>query len=312
MRYAPPFDGPTRAHSGFVWQTASLSKHLVFLRHTFDIGLASSPPPSPPPPKARRPVGNSVASPKIPRLSRPPTIPGIFEENECSSGDEYPKNEPVNLKTASPSRRKIRTKPRLSASRLPLPARGSPPLVNQPPSPTGPQINMEVALSNGAGLKKLPRRQSGLLSVNLAPLMQRPPSPAFGSPVLVNVAQDDDGETTDAKSVDANGRPDDVDYAEPEEKVVRRDKRKGKAREREQDKEEESLIDVARPRDRDRKRPRDEEFCPSTAVAESKMKFKDVTNSPRPPLSPLDTGVTGACRRGFICFPAPHSHVHIL
>jgi len=282
-----------------VSQTISLSKHLIFLRHTFDIAPAPSFPPSPPPPKARRPPLGSVASPQMPRLSRPPTIPGISEDNECSSADEQPKRQPVNAQTTSPARRKIKAKPRLSASRLPLPSRGSPPLLDIPTSPTVPPP-MEVALSNGGSASKhLPRRQSGFLTVDLPPSLQRPPSPAFGSPILLNAALDDDGETTDARGVD------DPDY-ESEEKVTKRDKRKGKAKESALEKE--SLIDVPRSRERDRKRPREDDFSPSTVVADNKLKLVDVTNSPRPTLSSLDPGVTGACRRD----PISRSYLAIL
>jgi hypothetical protein len=118
----------------------------------------------------------------------------------------------------------------------------------------------------------------------------------------LNAALDDDGETTDARGAE------DPEYEESEEKVTKREKRKGKAREREPEKEEASLIDVPRSRDRDRKRPREDDFYPSTAVADSKLKLVDVTNSPRPTLSPLDPGVTGACRRD----PISRSYLVIL
>ncbi|KAG9318009.1 hypothetical protein JVU11DRAFT_72 [Chiua virens] len=67
--------------------TSNLSKHLAFLRQSLNITHgAPSPTLDPkPPPKARKPVPDPNASPLMPRLSRAPNFPGIYEDEEVAS-----------------------------------------------------------------------------------------------------------------------------------------------------------------------------------------------------------------------------------
>ncbi|KAF9024186.1 hypothetical protein BDZ89DRAFT_1136205 [Hymenopellis radicata] len=113
----------------------NLTKHLGFVRETFNIRHTSDTP-SPTPPRAtHRPL---TSTPPSPRLSREPTVPGINEEEEPPD---------------SPHRSK-KTK-RLSASRLPLPSRCSP---SPPPL---------IDLAPPKKKKSSSRRQSGLFPVNI-------------------------------------------------------------------------------------------------------------------------------------------------
>jgi hypothetical protein len=158
--------------------------------------------------------------------------------------------------------------------------------------------------------KKPSRRQSGLLSAtasgsmridgkypSMVPL-QRPPSPAFGSPIRRDVNLDDDGEVilmnepVDMECDDLEG-----DAGVASEMVTRREKRKGKGKEIEAEKERDMLIDVPRPRERERKRAREEDEIINATVEGLKLKLKDVTNSPRSrsALPPVDANAAGAC-----------------
>ncbi|KIK51753.1 hypothetical protein GYMLUDRAFT_50377 [Collybiopsis luxurians FD-317 M1] len=143
-----------------------LTKHLGSLRQTFSIpeeapsSLSSSPIPL----RATQRPTSSADSPQsptaYPRLSRPPTIPLIYEDDEPSD----PTEDEDEVKTKA--RRKTKTK-RLSASRLPLPAR-----ISSPPPP--PTIPPPIAILAPPPTKRKPlRRQSGLLV--------RPGSPVVGS-----------------------------------------------------------------------------------------------------------------------------------
>ncbi|KAH9483493.1 hypothetical protein JR316_0002961 [Psilocybe cubensis] len=151
----------------------NLAKHLIYLRETHNIPTVSNDPPSPPSPRARRPALDvSPSSPQLNRISRPPNVPGIYEEDEPSGSSE---------ERATPPRKKTKSKPRLSASKLPLPTRA--------PSPT-PTGSNDVSKP-----KKTIRRQSGLLSVNTEVLsVPRSGSPAFGSPIRLEAGRAEEAE----------------------------------------------------------------------------------------------------------------------
>ncbi|KAJ3782616.1 hypothetical protein GGU11DRAFT_794823 [Lentinula aff. detonsa] len=186
-----------------------LTKHLSFLRQAFCIlEQAPSSSSSPTPPRATQrplPSADSLNSPVYPRLSRAPTIPLIYEDDEPSDPTED--EDVIKEKTPSP-RRKHKVK-RLSASRLPLPSRMS------SPPPVAPLIDHFVPATSNSTKRKSLRRHSGLLV--------RQGSPVVGS---------HEAEETDEAA---------ADLVEPEEKevlVVRKEKRKvsqDKSKEREHD-----------------------------------------------------------------------------
>jgi hypothetical protein len=198
-----------------------------------------------------------AATPQTTRLSRPPNVPGIYEDDEEGEVDTSP--EDVERLPSPTVRRKM--KARLSASRLPLPSR-----VSSPPPEQSPFV------IESKGKKKSNRRQSGLLTVDTA----RPASPMLGSPIrkLAEAArptegdEDEDVAVTDEMSVDAE-----LDAA------LRREKGKSKERDREAD------PVVAETQLKEKKRRRDnDEGTSSTSTAsttEGGSKLKDVTNSPR-------------------------------
>ncbi|KAJ7290223.1 hypothetical protein C8J57DRAFT_1610849 [Mycena rebaudengoi] len=133
--------------------TNALSSHFAVLRQTFNIPAHSPPSPSPTPPRVRPASGASnVNAP--PRLSRAPVVPDINEDDEPLDVDD----------PNTPPRKPKKKERRLSASRLPLPARGitPPPLaVPPPPPPTAASAPLHIDLSALPLPKK--RRQSGLL-----------------------------------------------------------------------------------------------------------------------------------------------------
>ncbi|KAJ3994325.1 hypothetical protein F5050DRAFT_531958 [Lentinula boryana] len=186
-----------------------LTKHLSFLRQAFCIlEKAPSSSSSPTPPRATQrplPSADSLNSPVYPRLSRAPTIPLIYEDDEPSDPTE---DEDV-IKEKTPSPRRNHKVKRLSASRLPLPSRMS------SPPPVAPPIDHFVPANSNSTKRKPLRRHSGLLV--------REGSPVVGS---------HEAEKTDEVA---------ADLVEPEEKevlVIRKEKRKvsqDKGKEREHD-----------------------------------------------------------------------------
>lgn len=287
-------------------QTANLSKHLGFLRHSYNID-ATSPPSSPPPPRARRPVINPTISPQVPRLSRPPDFPGISEHDEGLSSEND--HEPCLPELSSSPRRKTKPKARLSASRLPLPSRvSSPPLHPSSSARAALQVDVEAPRPN-VGKRKPSRRQSGLLAWggldtdgNEIPeklFLPRIPSPAFGSPIQRSVHLDDDDddeigvvdpdvETNLKVDAAANGN-------EEHDLVARKEKRKGKNKESERERERDAGVEVAQVRENRRTRE-DVEY--DNVIGEGiKSKLKDVTNSPRSRLDlpTPDANTAGAC-----------------
>ncbi|KAF7298293.1 hypothetical protein MKEN_01353800 [Mycena kentingensis (nom. inval.)] len=127
----------------------ALTSQLATLRDTYNVPLTASPTPTPPrrtTPSPRNSAYNN--NPTVNRLSREPQVPNINED------EEEPEDAP----------RKAKKKARLSASRLPLPARSStpptevPPLAFSDPTPTPLPLDFSTLV-----LPTKKRRQSGLL-----------------------------------------------------------------------------------------------------------------------------------------------------
>lgn len=260
-------------------QTANLVKHLTFLRQSFGISPGHvSPSKDPnPPPRARRPLvdPNSL---QMPKLSRAPNVPGIYEEEEIASSPEEDEEEAEHV--PSPTiRRKARS--RLAASRLPLPARASSP----PPLPTPPQAAEEPGSSSK---RRAVRRENEPLNINAVVgdrvMPPRASSPAFGSPARreAGLAEDDEEQAVVRKSRSRIPiHNDDLDYIP----TAKKEKEKMKMKQAERDLPSEEGDAVASSRVRERKRRRHEDSG-----------LKDVTNSPRSRamLPPIDTNTSGA------------------
>lgn len=182
-----------------------------------------------------------------------------------------------------------------SSSRLPLPSRDT-------SSPVDHDLDFEEQLSR-AGKKKPTRRQSGLLSTTMSittvtpkgykteVISQRPPSPAFGSPLRREAGLEEEEEEVLA-TLGTGEHVEDDDEEEPIAlSITRRDKKK-KSRENE-DVEKEYEGGVKREREKNEKRrSRDTDGTPGPSSYEGKKpKLKDVTNSPppRPSLATIDS-----------------------
>lgn len=252
-------------------------RHFSFLRTSFNVPTHAPAPPSPHKPRATSRPTHTADSPHVPRLSRPPTVPGINEDEEEKSDHEV---------HSSPSRRKTKTKakPRLSASRLPLPSRVSSP----DPIPLANNVPLEVSLGESSVKKKPIRRQSGIIDIHGTTAGQtlavpRAPSPAFGSPIrpLMNLEEDD------------SPLQDDDEILVPRETIPtpvfeKKDKNKPKAKGVAQ--EEGATLPTSR--EKERKRPKD--VALASQVDDSKARLMDVTNSLHkaggPPLLDTTTG----------------------
>ncbi|KAI0956558.1 hypothetical protein AcW1_005208 [Taiwanofungus camphoratus] len=288
--------------------THSLVKHLGHIRKSFNISHGRSSSPEEPPsasPRAKRRVPDPSASPPPNRLARPPTIPGIYEDDETnmSSPEDLDADvEEEEERSPTPARKK-KAKPRSSDSRLPIPTR----VISPPPSVDLPQINFDEKLSN-AGKRKPTRRQSGLLTsmsittvtrsgISTEVVPTRPPSPAFGPPLRKELKLVEDEEV-----IPANG-DEEQEVEVILQSVARREKKeKRKEREKERVKERDPSADTERRRERERKRLRGLEE-PVDVPEGSKSKLKDVTNSQgsHPVLPTLDTA---SATRTFLSMPA--------
>ncbi|KAF9228972.1 hypothetical protein BS17DRAFT_799528 [Gyrodon lividus] len=265
--------------------TSNLSKHLGYLRQSFNIAAGVPSPNSEPkpPPRARRPIPDPNASPQVPRLSRAPNIPGIYEDEEIPSSPEAEEDDAAHIVSS------IRRKPkdRLSASRLPLPSRASP-----PPLPTPLHVNLVERESSTK--RKTSRTQNGLLSVNTdvgtsarsgraeGRMPPRAASPAFGSPVRRDAGIAEDEEERQVDEMLGSG-------AGPiEETKARKEKKEKRIKQAER---EVTLDDTdgGSSRVRERKRRKEEEYSG----------LKDVTNSPRSRalLPPLDINTSDRDRQ---------------
>ncbi|KAF8802998.1 hypothetical protein BYT27DRAFT_6747755 [Phlegmacium glaucopus] len=285
----------------------NLTKHLTYLRASYNITHVVDTPPTPPSPRARRPILNINTGPTSPpfnRIARPPNIPGIYEDEEPS-----PSSSEENPKQPTPPRKKSKSKPRLSASKLPLPTRDSSPIpfTSQPPVPV--PYNVEPSVISDSSKRKPSRRQSGLLTVNTEALsVPRSGSPAFGSPSRLEA-----GLAAEEEEFAAAIGMREVEILEPaveEETVVKKEKRKGKAKEqRESESEKDGTAETA-VRSIEKKRPRED------GSESAKFKQKDVS-VPRSALQPidnnvheqteLDTQLGAASNRQFLRPPSPSS-----
>lgn len=256
-------------------QSQNLTKHLCHLRESFNTKRDSGVPPTPLSPKARRPIASIGFDPVSPqfRIARPPNVPGIHEEEEEPCASAVGENEHVEI----PQRKKSKTKSKLIASKLTIPASGA--LLT--PRNTGEVDIQHVDLSASNGFpmpKKSIRRQSGLLKVSTESLaVPRSGSPAFGSPIRLEAALAEEKE-----EIVAMHHEFEVVVKSQEESAVadkkekEKEKRKGKFKEQCEYECEEAP--------RERKRPKDSEG-PSAAVK--------VKSSLRAALQPIDSnGIT--------------------
>ncbi|KAF8635616.1 hypothetical protein AX15_000256 [Amanita polypyramis BW_CC] len=158
--------------------TLNLSKQLEQLRQSYNIDISPPTPPTPPSPKARRPPPVINTDFQVGRLSRPPNIPEIQEEEEpVASSSSSDSGKPTFLRLRATSKQRSPTSKSLGQAR-----------------PTSP---LHLDLNTTAQRKKQSRRQSGLLNPNAdkdALAVPRPSSPAFGSPIrkAAALAQEDD------------------------------------------------------------------------------------------------------------------------
>ncbi|GLB35668.1 putative shugoshin C terminus [Lyophyllum shimeji] len=237
--------------------TLGLTKHLAYLRQTFNISTLSPAPPSPSSPRARKPPSNpnpSPNSPQLNRIARPPNIPGIYEEDEpCPSSSEHELEKPP-----SPVLKRTKAKARLSASRLPLPSRVSTPPPPLPQEVGIPRTELESAPTTKS--RKPSRRQSGLLSVDTESLsVPRAPSPAFGSPIrrAAGLAEEEEEMAVVAGQLELDDMAEEhVDVRPP----AKKERRKSRGKEREAaDEQRESGVEGALPRERKRTRVKEEE-----------------------------------------------------
>ncbi|OAX37501.1 hypothetical protein K503DRAFT_850425 [Rhizopogon vinicolor AM-OR11-026] len=266
--------------------TANLVKHLTFLRQSFGIppGIVSPSKEPKPPPRARRPLVDPNVSPQMPKLSRAPNVPGIYEEEEVASSPEGDEEEAERV--PSPTIRR-KAKLRLAASRLPLPARVSSP----PPLPTPPQALSEEPES-------LSKREMAMLESPLIDFRKgirikdriiippRAASPAFGSPARreAGLAEDDE-EQAAVRESRIPVHDEDLDYVP----TAKKDKVKVKMKQAERELPLEEGEAATSSRVRERKRRRQEDYSG----------LKDVTNSPRSRamLPPLDTNTSDRDRQ---------------
>jgi hypothetical protein len=227
------------------------------------------------------------ASPQVPRLSRAPNFPGIYEDDEVASSPEADDDDVVHVNSSA--RRRVKDK--LSLSRLPLPPRAASP----PPLPT--PLRIDLVERESSTKRKASRRQSGLLSVNTdvgtsvrserpeGPIHPRAASPALGSPERRNagLAEDDEERQVDEIMSSGSGITEELDFAAR----ARKEKREKKSRLVEANVVNEDT-DLGTLRVKERKRRKEEEGSG----------LKDVTNSPRSRtmLPPLDTHRSGAYR----------------
>lgn len=275
-------------------QIHNFVKHLGYIRKSHNIPHGRSSTPEEQPPRARRPVPNPDGSPQMNKIARAPNFPDIHEDDEANVSSPEPDADDDEGGVPSPTPVRRKTKPRSSGSRLPLPSRTSTP--PPPPAIDAPVINFDDQLTK-AGKRKPTRRQSGLLatsmSITTVTEVQRPASPAFGSPLRRDAALEEEEEEVMAVIGGIDGQEDE-ELELIAQSITRREKKK-KAKEKEV-----RPVEIERgsssesvKRERERKRTRDAEEQPAgIAEGSRKSKLRDVTNSP-PALLPLDTALSG-------------------
>ncbi|KAH0584667.1 hypothetical protein J132_03192 [Termitomyces sp. J132] len=268
--------------------THNLTKHLGYLRQTFNIPIALPIPISPPSPRARKPPStvntDPGSSPQGNRLSRPPNIPGICEEDELSSLT----SESELAKPPSPVLRKVKAKSRLSTSRLPVPSR-----ISSPPPQSDDALQLVPDLMPASKPRKPLRRQSGLLSVDTETLsVPRAPSPAFGSPIrrAAGLAEEEEemaavtGQLVDLEDLGEEPKP-----------SPKKERRKSRGKGRETLEEPETVVESSKPRERKKKEKLDGE-----TDGGGKTRLQDVTNSRAALLSIDNTVPSSAATRAFL------------
>ncbi|KAL4254435.1 shugoshin family protein [Abortiporus biennis] len=269
--------------------THNFMKHLGYIRKSHNIPHShhTTPETQPLPPRARRPIIDPNVTPPMNRIARPPTIPGIYEDEEPSpsspespGADEEDEDDLRTLTPSPPTRRKA--KPRSSS--IPLPTRASSP--PPPPNPHLPTIDFDGHLEQ-TGKRKPTRRQSGLLTTSMSittitEVKPRASSPTSDPPFRPHAELEEEEEEVLAV---IGG----VDGEEPEliaQSITRREKRRTKVSDVK-----ETEIGSTR-REKERKRSREsEELRPNILEGTKKSRLKDVTNSPpsHSPLPPVDT-----------------------
>ncbi|THG97634.1 hypothetical protein EW026_g4404 [Hermanssonia centrifuga] len=271
--------------------THNLMKHLGHIRKSFNVPhRRSTTPEAKPLPelRTRRPPHDVNTSPLVPRLARPPTVPGILEEADEYADGGLDEDEPL---SPTPIRRKSKSRPSSE-----LPDRSVPLSLDLP------IITFDDQLSQ-TGKRKPTRRQSGLLtSVSITTvtpksysdmLPPRPPSPAFGSPLRMEAALEEEEEALEVIQ-DARRRGEEEEDAEEPLAltITRRDKRK-------KSKEKEGTVNCGREllsessrRELDKRRSREAEDGAGPLTGK-KPKLKDVTNAPppRPSLANLESAL---------------------
>ncbi|KAF9445767.1 hypothetical protein P691DRAFT_762207 [Macrolepiota fuliginosa MF-IS2] len=266
--------------------TLSLTKHLGYLRQSLNINMEPTPPSSPAfPPATKPPLQTTNACIPGLRIAKPPNVPGIHEEDEPSVSPSDSEHE---NKTSS-GRRKSKAKPRLSASKLPLPPRATSPPTAHIPSMIPTLSRVDFIDSSGSTKRKSSRRQSGLLSIdteNLAP--PRPASPAFGSPIRLEAGRAEEAEEIAVMrgnlEVEVEPEPELQDHELPP-PVPKKERRKSKSKDRETEGEREREYAVDSVRSREKKRQREDDG--GLPLEGTKGRLKDVTNS-RAILQPIN------------------------
>ena len=244
---------------------------------------------------------NPGASPHANRLARPPRVPEIFEEDEAGSdalaedGSQSP--------TPVVRRKKSRSTSSSSSSRAPAPAVVVSPPTLPPPIIATIQVDINESLLK-PGKKRISRRQSGLINVTSSSGSvsssstsssskgrgtsppQRPPSPAFGSPLRRDAAL---AEEEEEYEVVLGQRPTNAN----EEPYLVRTTSKGKKKRTLTQAQADEVV-VEDDRERERRRLRDD---PEMAG----QRLQDMTNAfgSRVSLPPLDTNFSGTPPSGF-------------
>lgn len=264
-----------------VHQTHNLTKHLGYLRETLNIPTALPMQEPPPAPRARRLPSTVNTDPGSSlqgnRLSRPPNVPGICEEEELSSLT----SESEIAKQLSPVPRKVKAKSRPSASRLPVPSR-----ISSPPPPSDDAFQVGLKFAAASKPRKPSRRQSGMLSVSTEVLsVPRAPSPAFGSPLRTAAGLEEEEEEMDIVTDQLVDVEDDVD-PEPKLPPQKKERRKSRGKERGTLEEPEAVAEDSKPRERKKKEKLDGE-----TDGGGKPRLQDVTNSRAALISIDNTGM---------------------
>ncbi|KAJ3502638.1 hypothetical protein NLJ89_g8794 [Agrocybe chaxingu] len=234
-------------------------------------------------------------SPQLNKISRPPNVPGIYEDDEPISSD----NEVEEIVEVSPPRKKSqrskeKEKTRERASKLPVLTASLEPHAH--PTPTHVDL-LSIASSSTSASKprRTIRRQSGLLTVNTAATealsVPRSGSPAFGSPIRLEAGF---AEEEEERAV-VSGRAALVDKEGDDEIVleVKKEKKKGKSKDVRDSEKESEGAEVPRPKEKKRKekeRDKEKDFD-EQGVESVPTKTKSAAKDHRSALQPIDSNV---------------------